>query len=83
MRALEPLGPQQSVGEVKQQPRGHEAGERIIEDHGSPLEPIAGDGVANRQREEAKSSCQQDDIEHAVLPFKMFSGASLQIGVDL
>ena len=33
---LEPLGPQQSVGEVEQQPRGHEAGERIVENHGSP-----------------------------------------------
>src|ERR1017187_9930240 len=37
MRLSEPLGPQQSVGEVEQQPRGHEGGERIVENHGSLL----------------------------------------------
>src|SRR5665811_1544788 len=36
-RLSESLGPQQSVGEVEQQPRGHEGGERIIENHGSLL----------------------------------------------
>jgi hypothetical protein len=29
----EPLGPQQGVGQVKQQARGDETGECIIEDH--------------------------------------------------
>src|ERR1035437_7924393 len=37
MRLSEPLGPQQSVGEVEQQPRGHEGGERIVENDGSLL----------------------------------------------
>src|SRR5450759_771124 len=37
VRLSEPLGPQQSVGEVEQQPRSHEGGERIIENHGSLL----------------------------------------------
>jgi hypothetical protein len=32
-RRSEPLGPQQGVGQVKQQPRSDEGGERIIEDH--------------------------------------------------
>jgi len=29
----EPLGPQQRVDEVDYQPYGHQAGERIVEDH--------------------------------------------------
>ena len=33
-RRSEPLGPQQGVGQVKQQAEGNEARERIIEDHG-------------------------------------------------
>src|SRR5438128_4994854 len=36
----EPLGPQQRVGEVDQQPRRHESGERIIENHGSLLRDV-------------------------------------------
>src|SRR5450759_786910 len=36
-RLSEPLGTQQSVGEVEQQPRGDEGGERIVENHGSLL----------------------------------------------
>jgi hypothetical protein len=31
---LKSLGPQQRVGQVKQQAQGDDAGERIIEDHG-------------------------------------------------
>jgi hypothetical protein len=30
---LEPLGPQQGVGQVKQQTCGDETGQRIVEDH--------------------------------------------------
>src|SRR5665213_1075190 len=36
-RLSESLGTQQSVGEVEQQPRGHEGSERKIENHGSLL----------------------------------------------
>jgi hypothetical protein len=36
IRLSEPLGPQQSVGEVKHQPYDDEGGERIVEDHGKP-----------------------------------------------
>jgi hypothetical protein len=37
----EPLRPQQSVGEVKQQAQGDETGERIIEDHGGFLRSVS------------------------------------------
>ena len=32
-----------------------------------PLEPVAGDGVADRQHEEAKTCCQKNDVEHVLL----------------
>src|SRR5258708_9476821 len=38
--ASEPLGPQQGVGEVEQQPCGHEGGERIVENHGILLTAV-------------------------------------------
>jgi hypothetical protein len=37
----EPLGPQQSVGEVKQQAQRDETGEGIIEDHGDFLRSVS------------------------------------------
>src|SRR5262245_38759208 len=61
---LEALGLEQCVDEVNHQTRGHEAGERIVEDHGSLLETIAGDGVADREREERKPDGQHDDVQH-------------------
>src|SRR5476649_595672 len=48
VRLSEPLGPKQSVGEVEQQPCGHEGGERIIEDHGLLLR-------AGRRRRRSRS----------------------------
>ena len=63
-RLSEPLWTQQSVGEVEQQPRGHEGGERVVDCHGSLLKPVAGIGVADRQGEQAQTHCQQDEIEH-------------------
>src|SRR5262252_10803079 len=66
---LEPLGPQQRVDEVDHQPRGHEARKRIIEDHGeASSEPIAGDGVADRQREEDECDGEHDDVQHLLAP---------------
>jgi hypothetical protein len=65
----EPLGPEQRVDEVDHQPRGHEAGERIIEDHGkASSKPIAGDGVADRQREEDERDGEHDDVQHVDAP---------------
>jgi hypothetical protein len=51
---LELLGPDERVGEVDEQPRHHQTGEPIIEDHGwPPLEPVAGISVGDRGYEEA------------------------------
>ena len=44
-----PLWPQQSVDEVDQQSRGHEGGERIVEDHGCLLR-------ADRRRRRSRST---------------------------
>ena len=64
----EPLGLEQSVDEVDHQPHGHEAGERIVErSWEASSEPIAGEGVADRQREEAEPDGQQDDVKHLKL----------------
>jgi hypothetical protein len=35
---------------------------------GSPSQPIAGDGVADRQREEEKRDGEQDDVQHGDAP---------------
>jgi hypothetical protein len=67
MRLSEPLGPQQSVSEVDQQPESDEGGERVIEGHCSLLEPFADVGVSHRQREKTEPEGQQDDVEHCVL----------------
>ena len=65
----EPLGLEQRVDEVDHQPRGHEAGEGIVEDHGeASSEPIAGDGVADRQREEDERDGEHDDVQHLLAP---------------
>ena len=65
LRALEFLGPEQGVGEVDKQPRRHDAGEPIIEDHGRcPLKPVASVSVSNRSDEEAKTESDQDDVQH-------------------
>ena len=65
MARSEALGPQQRVGQVKQQAQRDEAGERIIEDHGfAPLQPFTGIGVAYARGEEAESEGQHDDIPH-------------------
>ena len=78
------LGPQQGVGQIEQQAERHEAGERIVEDHRSSpgcradrgraktafeaSEPLAGVGVADRQRKEAQAQGQHDDIPHETTP---------------
>jgi hypothetical protein len=65
---LEPLGPQQRVGQINQKAHGDGAGEGIIEDHGlSPLKPLAGVGVADRYDEEAEAKGQHGDIQHETL----------------
>ena len=73
---LEQLGPQQGVDEINHEPHGHEAGERIVEDHGTgPLQSIAGDGVAHRQGEKCEPEGQHDDVQHGVLLCAVMSGA--------
>jgi hypothetical protein len=62
--ALEPLRSQESVDEIEQQPGTHEAGERIIEGHDIPSQPVAGDRVAGGQRKETEANGQHDDVRH-------------------
>jgi hypothetical protein len=65
----EPLGLEQSVGEVDEQARGNDRRERIIEDHdGFPLQPVAGVDVADRQREKDDADRQQDNVHHGSAP---------------
>ena len=68
VRLSEPLGSQQSVGEVEQQPRGHERGERVIEIHETLLQAIAGVGVTHRHREKAKPHGQHEQVHHLDIP---------------
>ena len=64
----EPLGPEQGVGEVDEQAQGHEAAERVVEEHDAiSSEPVAGDGVADREREEGKTDGHHDQVEHESL----------------
>ena len=68
----EPLGPQQRVGEIEQEPDRHEAGKRIVENHDdAPSEPIAGQGVTDRQQEEAEPNGQHDDVPHCYAPMRL------------
>jgi hypothetical protein len=84
LRRLESLRPQQCVGQVKQQSRGDEAGEGIVEDHGrvpsmrsravhareprERLKSLAGVGVADSECEEAQPKGQHDNVQHGILP---------------
>lgn len=67
MAFSEALGPQQRVGQVEQQAERDDAGERIIEGHGSaPLQAFAGIGVTDACREQAEGERQHDDVEHGM-----------------
>jgi hypothetical protein len=75
----ESLRSQQSVGEVEQEPRGDEGGERIVEDHGAlPSELIAGVGIADRQREKSEPNGQHDQVKHFGAPSDTHVGAVQQ-----
>jgi hypothetical protein len=64
----EPLGPQQGVGEIDEDAEGHEAGERIVEDHfSSPLQPVTEEGVGDRERKKTDDGSQQYEVQHLVL----------------
>jgi hypothetical protein len=63
----EPLGPQQRVNEVNQQADRNDGSQRIVEDHDhSPLESLAGIGVADREREETERERQHQNVHHGV-----------------
>jgi len=65
----EQLRPEQGIDEVEHEPRGHQASERIVEDHGtSPLQSVAGDGVTHRQCEEGEADRQHDEVHHLHAP---------------
>ena len=72
----EPLGPQQGVGQVKQQACGDES--RRANNRRSwsfSSKPFAGVGVAYARHEEAEAERQHDDVQHEVLLCAMFGGA--------
>src|SRR6266508_598038 len=72
MARSEALGPQQRVGQVKQQAERDETGERVIEDHGlAPLEPFASIGIADACHEEAERERQHDDVQHGNVPVRL------------
>jgi hypothetical protein len=65
----EPLGLEQSVGQVNEQPESDEGGERIVEGHsGSLSKQIAGVDVADRQRKKDEADRQHDDVHHGNAP---------------
>jgi len=75
------LGPKQGIDEVEHEPRGHEAGERIIENHGTcSLQSVAGDGVAHREGEEGEAEGQHDDVHHLHAPSGRRNGALSLLG---
>ena len=45
-------------------PSGNEGAERVIDDHGLPLDPVAGVLVRDGDGEEAEAGGYQDHIEH-------------------
>ena len=64
----EPLGLEQSVGQVDKQAQGDEGGERIVEGHGGFLsKPVADVDVADRQRKKDEPDRQHDDVHHGKL----------------
>ena len=69
----EPLGPQQRVNEINQQAGRYGRGKRIVKDHDpfSPLEALAGVGVADRKREEAERERQHQNVHHGVLLLRL------------
>ena len=81
----EALGPQQRVGQVEQQAERDEAGERIIEDHGSaPLKAFAGIGVTDACHEEAEAERQHENVQHGMLLYDVnreprLEGAAIRV----
>ena len=60
----EPFGAQQSVGQVDQQPDGHERGQCVIENQFCLLKPVAGVGIGNRRHKEDGGQYQDDHVHH-------------------
>ncbi len=68
----EPLGADEGVGEVDEEPGGHEGAESKVEGHGGlPSEPFAEDGVAGGEREDGEASGEEEDVGH---------GSSVSVG---
>jgi hypothetical protein len=67
MTGSETFRPQQRVGQVEQQTQRNEAGERVIEDHGTaPLQAFAGIGIADARHDEAEAERQHDNVHHGM-----------------
>jgi len=73
MRLLEFLRLEQGVGQVDEEPSGDDASQPVVEDHGCLLEPVAGDRVADGQRENPETKCNQDEVQHSDNSLRMFA----------
>ena len=63
--ALKSLRPQQGVEQITQQAGSDDCGERIVKDH-DPFssKPVAGVGVADRERKKAEPEAQKNNVHH-------------------
>ena len=59
---------QQGVAEVDHQPEHHDSGQRIVEDQGNLLQPVAGERVGEREREKADPGGEHEKIQHGIAP---------------
>jgi hypothetical protein len=57
----------QCVDEIDKHAERHERGQRIIEDHGTLLKPVAGGGVDNREDKKSHTRGDENGIKHGRL----------------
>jgi hypothetical protein len=57
----------QCVDEIDKHAERHKRGQGIVENHGSHLKPVAGDGVDNRQDKKSHTCSDEDGIKHGEL----------------
>src|ERR1700686_4056374 len=57
----------QCVDEIDKHAERHERGQRIIENHGSLLKPVACDGVNDRENKKSRTRSDENGIKHGKL----------------
>jgi hypothetical protein len=63
----EPFRADQCVNEIDKHAERHEGAQGIVEDHGSLLEPIAGEGVDNREDKKSHTRGDENGVKHGKL----------------